>query len=236
MTNPKTIAQEKYASLFFDAESKAAAFDKIAELYYFGNFGSTSKADFDVLMFSLYLEQILNQSEDDIWSYSDYKLSKLLGITQQKVGSLKVKKELKYPYKQFDWRESFRRICKKAQYIDGRIRLNIPDRNLFLEIKNAVEEQGGYLEMQLNSSLLVIHPEFFVDLMLCVQECEDKKKLKKEICQELRKHSVSTVDFDKKGFGALCREKNWGTEILCCILELIPSVGSLVADFVRNAA
>lgn len=93
-------SQEKYEELF-SLEDKAKAFDMLAQNYYFGNFGTMQKSDFDLLMFSIYLERILEKSEDEIETFSDYELSKLLGITQSRVSTLKVKKQLRYPYKKF---------------------------------------------------------------------------------------------------------------------------------------
>ena len=40
----------------FSNEEKQACFDKITELYFCQNFGSTSKADFEVFLFSEYIE------------------------------------------------------------------------------------------------------------------------------------------------------------------------------------
>lgn len=87
-------------------------------------------------------------------AYSDYTLSKQLGITQSKISNLKVRKELLYPYEKFNWRESLLQISNRAVYENRNIKLYIPDRNLFLEIKNAIEEQGGFIEIQLSQNLL----------------------------------------------------------------------------------
>lgn len=56
----KNLGEEKYKELF-DSDAKEKAFDKIAERYYFSNFGTASKSDMDVLLFSIYLEQILDK-------------------------------------------------------------------------------------------------------------------------------------------------------------------------------
>lgn len=121
--NNKAINKSRvqYEMLFPTLESKAMAFDKVAEKFYFINFGSSSKSDIDVLMFSIYLEQILGKTEYDLDSYSDYTLSKLLGITQNKVSNLKVKKELLYPYQDFSWKDSFGRILRNYRYENGKI-------------------------------------------------------------------------------------------------------------------
>lgn len=176
----------KYQELFSDEKSKAKAFDLIAQNYYFGNFGTMQKSDFDVLMFSIYLERILEQSEEDMNAYSDYELSKLLGITQSRVSRLKVKKQLKYPYTGFDWKRSFQRVSKNARYENGKIKIHIPDKNLFLELQNAIEKEGGYVEIQLNSKLLQVSPEYFVDLMAAVSEEKDRKIIRKKLRDKLR--------------------------------------------------
>ena len=88
-----------YEELFSDDLSKARAFDMLAEKYYYSNFGTASKSDIDVLMFSLYIEQILDKGQDDFSAYSDYTLSKQLGITQAKICNLKVKKSFCIPMK-----------------------------------------------------------------------------------------------------------------------------------------
>ena len=41
-------SKEQYQNLFPTDKEKAAAFDQIAEHYYMCNFGSMSKADFDI--------------------------------------------------------------------------------------------------------------------------------------------------------------------------------------------
>ena len=235
MTDVADIAmasQEKYKSLFPDDASKAAAFDKIAELYYFGNFGSTPKADLDVLMFSLYIDRILAQSEEDMHSYSDYTLSKQLGITQQRISSLKVKKELKYPNQGFQWKKSFCRILENARYVDGRIRLYIPDKNLFLEIKNAVEMSNGYIDLQLNSSLLVIEPQFFVDLALCVCEEGVRANAEAQIRKIVLENSSGNDYIGKKTFGEIL--KGMKNEILLQAMRQIPLVGTFMADFLKD--
>ena len=134
-------AKSRYKELFSTTESKADAFDQIAEKYYYANFGSTSKTNMDVLLFSIYLERILDNSEDQFASYSDYTLSKLLGITQSQVSNLKVKKELQYPYSAFSWKKSFERIVENYRYEKGKIKLYIPDKNLYLELKNVMRQR-----------------------------------------------------------------------------------------------
>ena len=92
MSNEDRLA--RYKELFSE-EDKARAFDKIANQFYAGNFGTMAKSDMETLMFSIYIEQILSKSEDDFHTYSDFRLAKELGIAQSRVSSLKVKKQPK---------------------------------------------------------------------------------------------------------------------------------------------
>ena len=95
-----------YNELFPDEKSKAEAFDTIARHYFFKNFGSTSKMDLELLLYSMYLERIYRCEGSEIVSSSDFALSKVLGITQSRVSSLKERKEAKYP-SNFDLRKEF---------------------------------------------------------------------------------------------------------------------------------
>ena len=93
--------------------------------------------------------------------YSDYELSKQLGITQSKVRNLKVKKQLQYP-RTYDWKEAFVRVCENATYENGKIKVQIPDVNLYYEVKNAIEEAGGYIDISLTSNLLQVSRDIFL--------------------------------------------------------------------------
>lgn len=185
-----TQAKENYKKLFDTDESKANAFDKIAEKYYYANFASTSKADLETLLFSIYIEQILEKDQTDLTAYSDYTLSKLLGISQSKVSNLKVKKELQYPYKKFDWRQSFMCMANRAYYENGTIKLYIPDRNVYLEVKNAIEEAGGYIEVQLTSNLLQVKLAYFLDLMVALSDSQERDEIRKKLKEQIQKADV----------------------------------------------
>ena len=191
----------------FTQEDKAKAFDKIAERYYQGNFGMMQKSDFEVLLFSIYLEQILNKTEDEMDSYSDYLLSKQLGISQSKVSNLKMKKQLQYP-REFDWKEVFYKSIANALYEGGKIKMHIKDINLYSEIKNAVEQSGGFVDGTLNRNLLQMSPFFFVELLCKISPEDDRKIIMREIrtkCRAKEKdaHYLESEPIGRqlKGFG-----------------------------------
>ena len=195
-------AKEKYQELFPTDKEKAEAFDKLASEYYFMNFGMMGKSNIDVLMFSIYIEQILKKNGTAVFkNYSDYSLSKYLGITQSKISNLKVKKELLYPYEDFDWKSSFASITKNAVYEDGKIKLLIPDKNLFIELKNAIEENGGFIEIQLTSNLLQVRLPFFVDLLLAVSDESDRESIIKDLKKHAALKNLEIEKFEKISFG-----------------------------------
>lgn len=228
----KTEAQNMYEAIF-DDQAKIKAFDLIAENYFYQNFGTMQKADLDVLLFSVYIEQILKKSEEDMSAYSDYRLSKLLGITQNRIASLKEKKELKYPFEGFDVKTSFERILKNANYENGKIRIYIPDRNLFLELKHIIEQNGGIVDVQLNTTLLQVTPDAFINLLIAlsegVEQEEIKKKLKGIIVQNGKKCEETVKYIEAKSFGENLKEgfKERGAEFIIMLLEELIGISSI---------
>ena len=159
-------------------ERKSKLFDKIAENYYNTNFGSFSKSQMDLLMFSIYIEELIDNDQ----CFDDYTMSKQLGILQTNVRQLKKKKQLIYP-KNYKWYEAFLSYSKTATTDHlGRIVISIQDPNVYLELQHAIEEIGGYVEVQLNSKLLKIPPGYYIELLLKIHQIESgaDKKAEKE--------------------------------------------------------
>lgn len=124
----------------FEPEEKEEMFDKLAEHFYKQNFGQMSKSDFETLMFHFYMKKIVkqNQNENGVLDYnscSDYKISKDLGITQQRVKSLKIKSHLLYPI-DFLWRASFAALVRNIRFDrqSQKVIIPIPDPNLYYEM------------------------------------------------------------------------------------------------------
>ena len=226
-------AKKNYEQLFSSAEDKARAFDQIAENYYFMNFGSLSKTDLDVLMFSIFLEKILDKDQTDFSSYSNYRLSKQLGITQTRVNNLKEKKELRYPYEHFDWRESFRRISGKAILENGKIKLYIPDKNLFLEVRNAIEELGGFVEIQLTQNLLQVDLAYFLDLMLAIDDETTRTQQIERIKDTVKKYSKDVEIVNRQPIGKALM--GMAPDLLLKIFEeCLPILGKLAAPAAKS--
>lgn len=138
----------------------------------------------------------------DYHKCSDYKISKDLGITQQKVRNLKVKNQLINPI-QYDWMRAFASLTENARYDkeSKKVTLNIPDPNLYLEIQNFIEEQGAYVEKQLNSKVLQLRAEYYIDLILTVEPEETRKKVIKELKKQFKNSGKDDSAFDERSIG-----------------------------------
>lgn len=90
-------------------------------------------------------------------------MGKELGIPQEKVRTLKVKKQARYPV-EFDWRQSLLSVKESIRFDKEKNKIIIPTRdpNFYNEIRNFVEEHGGYIEIQRSGNLIQIRPEHFL--------------------------------------------------------------------------
>ena len=134
----------------FTPDEKITLIDEVASHFYESNFGQMSKSDIELLMFRFYIEKLIrmNQNADGTIDYrkcSDYRISQELGITQQRVRNLKIKNQLKNPI-EYDWKVALAKLTNNARYDKGtgKITMNIPDPNLYLEIQNFIEEQTDH--------------------------------------------------------------------------------------------
>ena len=187
----------------FSNEDKIKIFDEISSHFYNKNFGQMSKSDIELMMFRFYIEKMIStyKNEDGPIDYrkcSDYKISKELGISQQRVRNLKVKKELVY-HTEYDWKAALASLTENARYdpTTKKVSLNIPDPNLYLEIQNFIENQGAYIEKQLNSKILQIRAEYYIDLIVSLEHGDTRKKLIKKLKESCKNDLV----FDEKNIG-----------------------------------
>ncbi|MBD9048278.1 MAG: hypothetical protein EGR46_04985 [Ruminococcus sp.] len=219
----------------FTNKEKVEMFDEIADKFYNHNFGTFSKSEMELLMFNFYIKKLvdMNVQNDNTLNYNascDYYISKELGITQQKVNNLKVKNQLVNPI-DFDWKKSFLGMIQNAR-IDDKTRkvfINIPDPNLYIEIKHYLEEKGGYIDTQLNKGLLKIRAEYFIQLLVEIEPEINRKTIIKEIKKKIREENKD----ERK-----LLENNVGTSLLDLAVnttDIISSVLSLVATYNTNS-
>lgn len=210
----------------FSDNEKQSCFDKISELYFRQNFGSTSKADFEVLLFSEYIEHCISAGEP----YDDYTLSKQLGITQSRIRSLKERKELKYPHTGFDWKASFAESVKNAKYdeSDHYVKIIVQDINVLNEVRHFIEEKGWYDECSLNKKLLRLPLDCFTEI------CADDSSLADTFSTEAKK-KISAIaksdsniqcflsDFTKDGLKEFLMKAS--KQAILSVIQLLPFGG-----------
>ena len=176
----------------FSPEEKAACFDEICACFYDRNFGRLSKTDMDLMMFRFYLQKAVEVSRDekqggliDYAKCSDFKIARELGITPARVRSLKTRVQLASDI-EYDWKEQFARLIKNADY-DPRslmVSLHVPDPRMFLEIQDLIEDRGGYVEKQLNGSLLRVKAPYFLEVLAEAEA--DGGKTREEILRTIQ--------------------------------------------------
>ena len=193
--------------MIFSKEEKAAAFDRISECFYKQNFGRMSKSDIELLMFDIYMKKIIEKTirPDGTIDYSkssDYSISRELGITQQKIRSLKIKDQLSYPVN-YEWEKALARLTENARYDREKksVIINIPDPNLYLDIQNFIETNGAYIEKHLNSKVLELRVEYFIDLILHLEPEEKRKSIIKSLKKSFKESGKEDSSFDEKNIG-----------------------------------
>ncbi len=191
--------QKKYEELFYDESLKAKCFDQIATLFFDRNFGSSSKAEIDLLMFHILMEQLIEQNQKegvlDYSKCSDYSMSKILGISESKIRNLKVKKNLVYPEK-YNWIDSFASIVSDSKLTrthDNKVLITIPDPNVMIEVKNFLEENGDIVEKHLNSKILEIEIDY---LFIFALKFEEEHAADEELIKRLRNEYAKFVADD----------------------------------------
>ena len=221
--------------VYFSNDDKIKAFDKIAERYFRQNFGTLSKTDIDQLMFSILRDSGKDGNKKPI-NTDDYGLSKLLGISQTRVRSLKQSVQLKFPVEDENWKRIFASLIENARYDDIKklVKMSIPDVNVLIEIRHLIEVSGWYDEYQLNPKLFQCPLDVFIKL--CESLEEEKVQINEETKKKLRELSDKhATDGNKTAFEKLLAGdfKNGikefaieaSKEVLCEVLNLIPFAG-----------
>lgn len=178
----ENITGLNYYNQVFETEDKVKAFDKLAEMFYDRNFGTAGKAEVELWLFKTFMDNLIknNVDKNNVLDYnktSDYTIGKMLGIPQERVRNLKIKSQARYPVA-FSWQESLKTMRDSIVYDENKDKIIIPvrDPNLYNEIRNFIEEKGGYIEIQRGSNCIQIRPQYFFILLYLAIEDEDKKK------------------------------------------------------------
>lgn len=227
---------EEYEKLFANFD-KTKAFDKLAELFYDRNFATTSKSEIDLLMFSFYLDATISTytNEQNVLDYTqttDYQIGQQLGITQEKVRNLKVKKQARYPVK-FDWKKSFETIRSNIRLDNKRIIIPISDPNLQIEIRNYINENGGFVDVESSKDYLRIRIEYYLMLMYYTLDIEDKKAFRKEMKKQLSANNVDEKAFDDENKKEMAKDMislvNGGLDIVKKVISIFEPQNTLAS-------
>ncbi|MCR5701133.1 MAG: hypothetical protein K6G76_03190 [Lachnospiraceae bacterium] len=232
----------------FSEDEKKRLFDDIMDMYFHRNFGTISKTDFETYIFSYYIEHLL----DNDLPYDDYTLGKDLGITQSKVRSLKERKELRYPRKEYNWKKSFLEYAQNAKYDEVKhlVKFIIPDVNVIKDARNFFEINNQYDEYQLNPKLFQCRADAFLEIGRMLAEEEhvtfDNSINKNQLKKILDDPDIS--EQDKKLASEFFKEAsldglkeiliNCSKEVILMVLEsLFPQAGHLktILNIIQNA-
>lgn len=229
----------------FTQEEKEELFDTLMAMYFHKNFGSLSKTDLETYLFSFYLEHLLNNQ----FNYDDYTVGKDLGLTLSRVRGLKERKELKYPHKGYDWRDTFLQYAHDARYDEDHhlIKFSIPDVNVIKDVRYYFERNHQYDEIQLNPKLFSCRADIFVEM--CMQIAAEKgedfsfelrdgdslqKYLENRKCREPEKRAIQKILEGAVVDGVKELLISGAKETLLVVLPLVnPGVGSIANIFLN---
>lgn len=153
-------------------------------------FGSFSKSDYEVLMFSIYRDLQME-------SCRDYEMSLALGITESKVRSLRVKSQLCYP-KELNWKDELCKALSKGN-LDKKeltITIMIEDPSVHNLLKNIIEKTYGTVRLSLNSKLMTLPVESY--LLLAMELEEDKETVLQKLNQKWQQDNKNAGEITKE--------------------------------------
>ncbi len=130
-------------------------------------FGTFSKADFEILMFTIYLDMLDSPAKD-------YNISIDLGITESKVRQLRIKSQLLYP-RNLDWQDELHRAMEKGFYdqTNHTITIMIEDPSVQSLIKSKIESAYGVVQPTLNIKHLCMPVEGYILLASMMEEDQE---------------------------------------------------------------
>ena len=222
----------------FTKDEKIRMFDLISAHFYNHNFGTLSKNDFDLMMFHFYIDSLYRRNsidgQLDYNKCSDYLISKDLGITQQRVRNLKVKNNLVYPPKENDgWIKTFASLVRNARLEKDKIVISIPDPNIYIEIENYLEENGSYIEKQLNSKLMIMRIEYFIDVCLLFEDEDNRKEVIKKIKKKCKEADKDVSQFVGDSIGKTLIKYSINISTIFANVATCFSSGNIIAEALK---
>ena len=194
------------------------------------NFGTLSKSEFDLLVFHYYL--LDKQAQIGSAYVTDYEIGRELGLTIQRVRSLREREALKQKPNN-NWKDDFLKGLPNARCeANGDVKIPVPDVNVMKEVRNYFEAQGLYDEYHQNPKLFMCKLDALIavcinlksegnlckDILAILRESEDGKfssaieeqehpvlsKVKKEAVERVKALMTDIHDIAKAGLGTVC--------------------------------
>lgn len=211
----------KYESLFADDKD----FLEIASHYYNKNFGTMSKSELDLLMFKIFYDGLKNKNDDS--SLTDVALAIELGITKQKVKSLKERMFLKYSSdSDFDWKREMRDCISNSsvEYDErtGKFTILVSDPRFGYAVEDFLESNRLISDYAHNSKLLILSRRAFV--FLAYESCDDAEKRRR-----LEDCFTKTLNEERKQIEGQLKAKTFWTR---CSNALTSNVMNTVLDII----
>ncbi|MBQ3918320.1 MAG: hypothetical protein II695_01480, partial [Oscillospiraceae bacterium] len=170
--------------------------------------------------------------------FDDHTIANQLGITETRVRGLKERKQLQYPYSNYDWKKAFVSLIPNARYNDVKklIQMNIGDVNLLNHVRNYVYGNGWFDEFQLNPRLFQCRLDYFIALCKSLSEeisfdKETEKALKKLSVSDKEMSAIEKILSGSFEDGMSELVKNASKEVIKEVLKLIP-FGGIAGDAV----
>ena len=125
-------------------------------------FGSFGKADYEVLMFTIYLDSL--PPDQPVF---DYLISQELGITESKVRMLRTKSQLIYK-REINWQNALAAAIDHGRYIetDNTVIITVEDPSCLNRIRYEIESTFGSVGLNLNSKQLRLPVECLLTIAL----------------------------------------------------------------------
>lgn len=156
------------------------------------NFGTLSKSEFDLLVFHYYL--LDKQAQVGSAYVTDYEIGRKLGLTIQRVRSLREREALKWPPKaEGKWKNDFLQCLPNAHCDANRdVKIPVPDVNVMKEVRNYFEAHGLYDEYHQNPKLFMCKLDVLIAVCIDLKS-KDAGNLCKDILAILRESEDGKV-------------------------------------------
>lgn len=153
-------------------------------------FGTFTKTDYEILMFTMFLDSLKGNE-------TDYDISIALGITESKVRNLRVKSQLLYP-RDINWVNELNMAITHGHYdqVSGDITVTFSNPVVQNLIKNEIESKFGTVGLALNSKQLILPVESFIILAAFAEKEPDT--VIEELNKMLKEETKSKEKIEKK--------------------------------------